>query len=385
MLIGIDGNEANVEKRVGVNVYAFDLLRTLYDLAPEWKNKHHLIVYLRNEPLSDMPKETDFFKYKILPGRGLWILTKLTPYLFLTNEKPDVLFSPSHYVPLISPIPRICSIMDLGYLEFSEQFKKTDYWQLKYWSAISIFVSKVVLTISDSSKKDIVRHYPFAAKKIFVTHLGYDRGRFNKDISEGDVRRIKNKYSIVGDYILFVSTLKPSKNIERLLEAFRLVANRLQTTDNIKAVDLRLVIAGKKGWMYDRIFKEVKRLKLEDRVIFTDYLPEQEKPALMAGAKMLVLPSFWEGFGHDPLQAMAVGTPVVVSNAGSLPEVVGKAGIYIDPYSPDSIAGGIFKVLTMSEIEYNKLVGKGYMQAEKFSWEKTARKTLEILESAAKK
>lgn len=379
MLIGIDGNEVNVPQRVGVNVYAYELLRSIYSLMREWESRHHLIVYLKNPPLSDMPKETGHLKYKVLPGRGLWILTKLMPHLFLTKERPDVLFSPSHYVPPISPIPLICSIMDVGYLEFSEQFKKRDYWQLKYWSAMSIFVSKSIITISESSKEDIVRHYPFAAKKAYVTHLGFDKKRFSAEINDEDVRRIKNKYSIVGDYILFLSTLKPSKNVEGLLEAFASIYNLKFMISNLK-----LVIAGKKGWLYESIFKKVRSLKLEDRVIFTDYLPEEDKPAMMAGAKVFVLASFWEGFGLDPLHCLAVGTPVVVSDVGSLPEVVGDAGVYVNPYSSESIAKGILKVLTMPEKDYNNLVKRGLTQAENFSWEKTARNTLEILESTAK-
>jgi glycosyltransferase involved in cell wall biosynthesis len=141
-----------------------------------------------------------------------------------------------------------------------------------------------------------------------------------------------------------------------------------------------LVIAGKKGWLYTSIFKKVQELRLEDKIIFTDYLPEEDKPALIAGAKVFCLPSFWEGFGLDVLNAMACGVCVVVSNSGSLPEVAGEAGIYVDPNSSKSISDGINKVLSMDNVEYNRLVEKGLAQVKKFSWEKTAKKTLEALE-----
>lgn len=366
MIIGIDGNEANIEKRVGVNVYAFELLCAIWKLQKEWGKEHRLIVYLKEPPLSDLPKETQNFKYKIIPGGKVWILSKLMPDLLFGKEKPDIFFSPSHYVPPLALQPRICSIMDLGYLKFSEQFKKYDYWQLRLWSAISIYISKAVIAISKTTKQDIVRHYPFASKKIFVTPLAYDKSRFNLDIPKEDVRRIKEKYTIVGDYILFLGTLKPSKNIEGLLEAF-------STTNGIK-----LVIAGKKGWLYESIFKKVKELGLENDVVFTDYVLEEEKPALIVGAKVFCLPSFWEGFGLDVLNAMACGVPVIVSDKGSLPEVAEEAGIYVDPYSVKSMARGLKKVLSLDKVEYNKLVERGLEQAKKFSWEKTARKTLEI-------
>ncbi|MFZ5932926.1 MAG: glycosyltransferase family 4 protein [Patescibacteria group bacterium] len=376
MIIGIDGNEANIVSRVGVNQYGFELLSNLRKLQDEWKNKYKIIVYLKNEPLPDMPKESPHFTYQVLKGREAWILQKLTPHLIFGKPKLDIFFSPSHYVPPFSPIPTVCSIMDLGYLEFSGQFKKYDFWQLKFWSAYSIFISKAIIAISNSTKQDIVRHYPFASKKVFVTHLAYDKDRYNLRINSNDVRRVHNKYHIAKDYILFLSTLKPSKNIEGLLAAFVMVR---ATFPNIS-----LVIAGKKGWLYEPIFKKVGALGLTNAVIFTDFIPEKDKAPLIKGAKAFVLPSFWEGFGLDALAALACGVPVVVSDKGSLPEVVGKAGIYVDPSNVDSIARGITKVLSLTNFEYNRLVRKGLTQARKFSWEKTARQTLKILAGVKK-
>jgi len=376
MIIGIDGNEANIVTKVGVNVYAFNLLWGIYKLQGQWQNKHKVIVYLKNLPLPDLPKPTKSFSYKVIPGGGAWIVKKLPPKLFTDKPRPDIFFSPSHYVPPFSPVPRVCSIMDLGYLEFSGQFKKYDFWQLKLWSAYSLYVSKAVIAISNSTKKDIVRHYPFASKKTFVTLLAYDKTKFHSSISPNDVRRVLNKYSIVNDYVLYLSTLKPSKNVVGLLAAWSGVKKGFP--------DTKLVIAGKKGWLYESIFAKVKELGLTEDIIFTDYVPEEDKPGLIKGAKLFVLPSFWEGFGLDVLNAMASGVPVVVSNVASLPEVVGKAGILVDPYNIKSIEGGIRKVLSMTQAQYNTLVEAGIKQARKFSWEKTARETLQILEKAAK-
>ena len=374
MIIGIDGNEANVENRVGVNVYAYELLRGMHRLQKEWKKKHSLIVYLREKPRSDLPKETENFKYKTLPGGGKWIITKLMPHLFSTDQKPDVFFTPSHYIPPFSLVPRVCSIMDLGYLEYSGQFKKYDYWQLRLWSAWSMFFSKKILAISESTKKDIVRHYPFARKKVQVVYLAYDKSKFNRDTLTKDVRRIKKKYSIVSeDYILFLSTLKPSKNIEGLIVAWAKIAKYFPST--------QLVIAGKKGWLYERIFEEVKKLQIEDRVVFTGFVDEEDKPELIAGAKLFALPSFWEGFGLDILNAFGAGTPVLVSDRGSLPEVAGDAGVFVDPDNIDDIAAKMRKVLELNKKDYDKLVEKGFEQAGKFDWDETARETLKILET----
>lgn len=373
MNIGIDGNEANIIDRVGVNKYAFEMLWGLKNINESKDNPNNLIVYLKNKPLLDFPEESNYFKYKIISGGGFWILTKLTPYLFLNPDKLQVLFTPSHYLPPISHIHRVCAIMDLNYLKDSEFFEKKVFWQLKYWTAISVFVSKRILTISDSSKTEIVRHYPFASKKITVTYLGYDTDKFNLSVSPDLVRRVKNKYSIVDDYILFVSTLKPSKNVEGLVEAFSKIS--------VKHPKLSLVVAGKKGWLYEKVYERVKELRLENKIVFTDYFPEEERPALMAGCKFYCLPSYWEGFGIEILSAFGCGKPVVVSNIGSIPEVAGKAGIYVDPNSVESIAFGIDKVLNMTQEEYNKQVNLGFEQAKKFSWEKCARQTLQVLEN----
>lgn len=378
MVIGIDGNEANVEKRVGVNTYAFELLWSLWRLQDEWKDNHKLIVFLKNEPKADLPKETNFFKYKLIPGGGAWILTKLTPYLLRHKKACDRFFSPSHYIPLIATQPRYCSIMDLGYLKFSAQFQKKDFWQLKVWSAISIFMSKGIFAISNSTKDDIVRHYPFAKDKIYVTPLAYDKEKFNLDIPQKDVRRIRSRYSIVDDYILYLGTLKPSKNVEGLISAFYALKSQIPRTKN-QNNDIKLVIAGKKGWMYDEIYKKVRELALEDRVIFTDFVPEEDKPALIKGAKAFVLPSFWEGFGLDVLNAMAAGVPVVASNVGSLPEVVGDAGVLVDPNNTNSIAEGIKEVINAPQAKYNSLKEAGLRQVKKFSWEAAARETLKVI------
>lgn len=375
MIIGIDGNEANIENRVGVNVYVYELLWGMHRQERVWSKKHRLIVYLREKPRKDLPPETEHFKYVVLPGGGKWIFTKLMPHLYKTKNKPDVFFTPSHYIPPFAPMKKVCSIMDLGYMVFSGQFKKYDYWQLKLWSAWSIYKSKTVIAISESTKKDIVRHYPFARNRVQVTHLAYNKSLFNGTPLTKDVRRVKNKYTIVSEkYLLFLSTLKPSKNVEGLVVAWSKVEKNFP--------DTQLVIAGKKGWLYEKIFSEVERLKIKDRVVFTDFVDEKDKPALVQGAHAFILPSFWEGFGLDVLNAFGAGTPVIVSNRGSLPEVAGEAGLVVDPDKTDDIASAIRKLLEMKKTDYDKLVQKGYKQAQKFDWDETARKTLKILETS---
>ena len=119
MIIGIDGNEANAKDGVGVNTYGFNLLWGLYNIREKWQDDTKVIVYLKDKPREDLPKESFCFKYKVIPGKGLWILKKLTPALFKDRRKIDVFLSPSHYIPFLAPVPKVCSIMDLGYLKRS--------------------------------------------------------------------------------------------------------------------------------------------------------------------------------------------------------------------------------------------------------------------------
>src|SRR3989344_4853241 len=303
ILIGIDGNEANIENRVGVNQYAFEVLKGLYGILSDNKDVFFRI-YLKNKPLGDLPREKENWEYEVIPGGGAWIIRSLMPRLFREKEKLSVFFSLSHYAPLVAPCPRVVAIMDLDYLENSEQFRKRDFWQLKYWTARSISVSKYIISISEATKRDIVRHYPKAAKKVVVTHLGYDKDRYNTKILSKNVRRVEEKYKVFDDspieiekrgYILFLSTLKPSKNVEGLIEAWSLVASNFP--------QVKLVIAGKKGWLYDSIFRKVIDLGLEKQVVFTGIIDEEDKPALVNGARLFVAPSFWEGFGLQVLEA----------------------------------------------------------------------------------
>lgn len=370
-LIGVDGNEANLANRVGVNTYAYETLKALAESETEWGQKVSFEIILKNNPLPHMPKETENFKYRILPGGGMWILKTLTPYLMKNRKDYDVFWTPSHYVPPVPFIKKVCSIMDLGYLSSKSQFKAYDYWQLTLWTIFSLIVSKKIIAISDATKNDIEKKYPFTKGKVVTTLLGYDKKRFNTKITESEIKKVKKKYKLSENYILFLSTLKPSKNIEGLLKAWHLIYKSFPET--------KLVIAGKKGWLFENIFKIVKDLNLEQSVIFTDFFEEEEKPPLIAGAKVFVLPSFWEGFGLDVLSSMACGVPVIVSNRGSLPEVAGDVGLVIDPYDPEDIAASLQRILTMKNVDYGKLSKNGVNWVEKFSWGKTAMDTIGIL------
>lgn len=374
MIIGIDGSEANETIKVGSSEYAFQLLNAFYRISFRSKDNLEFRIFIKQDRVNGLPDENDYWRYEIIPSSGLWMIKKVIPRL-LFDRNIDIFFSPTHYLPILTKIPQVCTIHDLGYLMFSEQFRRYDFWQLKYWTAISIIISKYIIAVSNSTRNDIVRHYPFASNKIKTVYHGVDHNIFSPKISANLVRLVKNKFKISKNYILSLGTLKPSKNIDGILQSFSDLVN----SDSELFKNYQLVITGKKGWLYEKIFKFIKDNNLEEKVVFTDYVSIDEKKALYRGARLLISPSFWEGFGMHVLESMACGTPVVISRAGSLSEIAGTAGIYVEPDDSNSISEGIKKVVRASKSEYNILSDRCLKRSCEFTWEETAVKTLDIL------
>ena len=373
MIIGIDGNEANVDKKVGIGEYAYELLLNFYKIASKREDLNFLI-YLKEPPRSDMPVPATFWRYKVIGPKKLWTRFALPLGLFLETKKPDVFFSPSHYGPGFSPIPSAISIMDLSFIYFPQLFAKKDLYQLTNWTRNSAARARKIFTISKFSKDDIIKTYSKDSQDVIVTYPGIKPDlRFkNKDMSMDDLNK---KFGIKRDYILFVGTLQPRKNIERLIEAFsKLNPEKLKLKDS-----LQLVIVGKRGWLYEDILKAPEKYNVQDNVKFLDFVEDNDLPSLYKNALCFVLPSLYEGFGLPVLEAMKNGCPVVTSNVSSLPEVGGDAALYVNPEDCSDIAEKIEKIISNQNLR-NDLIKKGYEQVKKFSWEKTASKTLDVLQ-----
>jgi glycosyltransferase involved in cell wall biosynthesis len=360
MIIGIDGNEANVRNRVGSNIYSYQLLQALSKLKAK-----RVVVYLKDKPLADLPKETNQWHYRLIRPRKFSTQFGLPLDLYFHQPRPDVFFTPGHYSPRWAPCPTVMSIMDLSYIYFPEMFKKRDWWQLRQWTARSIKRAQKIFTISQDAKNAIINYYNINSEKVVVTYPGLKMVKAKKT----DLK----KYGVEGDFILYVGTLQPRKNLLKLIEAYKILVSQ--------DFDLQLVIVGKKGWLYQEIFRKVKELGLTKKVIFTGFVPDEALPAFYQQAQCFVLVSLYEGFGLPVLEAMAYGCPVVVSNVSSLPEAAGQAGILVDPANPEAIAAGIKQAIQNRK----ELVKKGYQQVKKFSWDKCAKETLKVLEAVGGK
>jgi glycosyltransferase involved in cell wall biosynthesis len=230
--------------------------------------------------------------------------------------------------------------------------------------------SEKIITVSEHSRRDLITYLHIPEDRISVIYNAADE-RFRPILpDESDKQRLEQKYRIAGSFILFVGTLEARKNIPALLRAFHKIRSR---------IDQKLVIVGNKGWKYEEIFTLVDSLNLHHDVIFTGYVPDSDLPLLYNLADIFVYPSLYEGFGLPLVEAMACGTPVISSHVSSIPEVVGKAGILVDPLNTDQLADAMENLLC--DENYRKELGNaGIRRSKLFSWEKTAQQTWSVYE-----
>ncbi|MFA5769953.1 MAG: glycosyltransferase family 1 protein [Patescibacteria group bacterium] len=363
--IGVDGNEANVEKKVGVSVYAQNILEYFRKNA---SLETQFEVYLKNPPLTDLPEENNYFKYKVVHGNFLWSQIYLPIYLYL-HKNINVYFSPAHYLPRFCPVPQVVTIHDLAYLYFPEDFTKKDLWQLKNWTRFSIKKASQIIAVSKTTKKDVVKNYGVDETKVSVVYNGFEK-TVEEKTSTVEERSGKTAEVKLKKYILFVGTIQPRKNLEVLIDAF----DKFSLTN----ADFKLVIVGKKGWLYESIFEKVKSMNLEDKIIFTGHVTDEEIISYYKNAFCLALPSFYEGFGIPMLEAMSYDCPTIVSMTSSLPEVGGEASLYFDPKNSDDLLEKLNALYKNKQLR-KELISKGKQRIKDFSWEKCGKETLDVL------
>jgi len=368
MNIGIDINEANVPQRVGVNRVAYNIFRYIVkNLSTDDK------VYAlgKENPLPDMPQTQDKLIYETFGPKKAWVLTGLTKRLWFGEPKLNAIFSLSHYTPIFTTTPSYIFLMDLSFERFgTEYFTNYDIQQLRKWTPISVKKAKKIFTISEFSKNEIINLYKTDPKKIEVIYPSYDKETFHGKVPQTKINSIKKKYSINGQFLLYWGTLQPRKNISRLIEAFA----------KINRPNLKLVIVGKKGWLYEQMFEQSKKLGVDRRVLFVGFAPDEDLPALIKASRAFVLPSLYEGFGMPVVESQAVGTPVVITRGSSLPEIAGESAIYIDnPESIDDIKNALEKALGLNASNRAKIIRAGKENIKRFDWDESAKKIISII------
>lgn len=369
MLIGIDASRAARAQRTGTEAYSLHLIRAMLHAAPQ----HHFRLYSDRT----LPPELGApnAEPRVMRFPRLWTHARLSIEMLM--HSPDVLFVPAHVIPLIHP-RAVVTVHDLGYLAFPQAhpFGARLYLDLSTrWNA---HVAAHVIADSQATKDDLARHYAVATNKITVAYPGRDENLRRVD-DPSIVQDVKRRYGIAGEYLLYLGTLQPRKNLVRLVQAFSTLYSPPSTL-HAQPSTPKLVLAGHKGWLYDQVLAEVKRLGLEACVLFPGRVAEEDKAALLSGAAALVFPSLYEGFGLPVLEAMQCGTPVICSNTSSLPEVAGDAALLVDPLDVNALAQAMRQVVQDADLRQG-LVERGYAQAQRFSWQVCAACVLSILQA----
>lgn len=367
MRIAIDAS--TISTQGGPRTYLLGLLDALFRVD----NQNDYIVFY-NDPvhLGRFPQAREL----VLPGKSplarLWREHVLLP-LACRRERVELLHCPKSAIPYFSPgCPVIVTLHDLIPVKHPELEKAAAqlYWRLHIGRAAR--KSDFVITISEWAKAEIMAEYAVSAEKIAVIMQSFDPFMLEaRDPETG--RSVRAKYGLPPDYILYVGTIQPRKNLATLIEAYHCLSVEM-------AKPPRLVIVGRKGWLYEDLFAKIKKLNLTAEVLFTGFVPDEDLPYLFDGAQVFVYLSLFEGFGRPPLEAMACGVPVITSSTTAIPEVVGSAGITVSPLDVQAVTAALVTVLNNKD-EAARLRELGRAQAQKFSWENAALETLDCYRS----
>ena len=390
MNIGIDIRVLARGARTGVEEYAINLLS---ELLPLDKGANYKLFYnaFRKAELNYPWLNLDnvWLKDYRIPNRFFFAAARYlnAPKIDKLLGGVDVYFNPHFF---IAPVSRGCrkvvTFHDLSFEHYPEFFSK----RKRLWQKFLMNTKKEaekadkIIAVSNSTKADLVNFYGVNENKIEVIYSGVSE-RFKPVNSEQRtmnnregkaIEGVKKKYNLPDKFVLYFGTIEPRKNIVGLIKAFELLKSDCSSFS--VHCSLKLVIAGTKGWLYRDIFREAQNSKYSQDIIFTGFVEDTDKPFLYNLAELFIYPSFFEGFGFPPLEAMACGLPTIVSCNSSLPEVVGKAALMIDPSNIDEFAWAMEIALTDQELR-KWLIAAGIKRAKKFSWRKCAEKTLAIL------
>lgn len=361
---------AAVHSRAGLGRYAESLACALAEQESDrfalfYNEADHprALAGLRHLPRRSVPLGYKPWRMAVWLGQLVGIgFDRLLPDAELYHATEHLLMPLRH-------IPTVLTVHDLIFKLFPQHHKRLNYWFLN--AAVPLFVRRTdaIITISESTKRDLVRHYDTPAEKITVVYEA--AASHFQPTSSFTVTQVRREYALPERFLLTVGTIEPRKNLSRLLEALV----RLRADDP----DLHLVVVGARGWLYESFFRRIDELGLADVVHFPGYVLDADLPAIYTAATVVVMGSVYEGFGLPVLEAMACGTPVVSSDASSLPEVGGDAACYFDPRDVDDMTATLGRVLDDEDLRQEMSVA-GLARAAKFSWERTARETLAVYE-----
>jgi len=370
MIIGIDASRALVARRTGAERYSLELINALLALNPD----HAIRLYVPRQPPVGLFR--DHAEIVILPGRRLWTHSKLGPHTW--RHPPDVLFVPSHVLPLIGPKRMVVTVHDLGYEYVPDAHPANERRYLRWSTKRHARIATRIIADSHATKQDLIDLYGADPGRIRVVHLAPDPEL--KPVRDPiKLSLTLAQFGIPGyaKFLLHVGAMRPRKNLDRLIEAFAIVRQRRPEQR------LHLMLAGSLASEGYKLREKAKAMGLLEFIRFPGFILPHQIAAIYSAAAAYVLPSLFEGFGLPALEAQACETPLVCSRGSSLPEIAGEGAVYFDPLSVEEMADAIERVLVDQDLRA-ELIAKGRENLKRFSWEKSARETLAVLEEAAR-
>jgi len=362
-------------EKAGAAKYVINLLKALAEIDKD----NIYFIFVQSDDLESFRFDNPNFRLipvssrfmRRVPLRLVWEQTILP--LRLKKLGAQCLHSPHYTTPVMSSVPAAVNFHDMGFILFPRLYTTAKRVLFPIYLKMSAKKAGKILVISRATAADAKRVLNISEDKIEVTLMGKE-DVFKPVPDQEIITEVMNKYKINSKYILFVGTLEPRKNILNLLRAFQIVKN------NLLFKKFKLVIVGKKGWFYEEIFRFVRQNDMQEDVIITGFVPLDDMPYLYNGSEVFVYPSLYEGFGIPVLEALACGVPSITSNVSSMPEVIGNAGMTVNPNDVFELAQVMVEVLSDPKSRH-EMRNKALEQAEKFSWQECAQRTLRVYES----
>jgi glycosyltransferase involved in cell wall biosynthesis len=374
--IGVDLRVLNTGRTSGIEEYTQQILQHMMELDPSLRWKLFSAGRKKNDLPFALPPNAQQYDTG-MSNRLLWATTRLSnrPYLDRIVGGADVFFFPHFLLGAISPeCRRVMTWHDLSYELMSELFS----WSRRAWHQLQMRprmqaqAADRIIAVSASTAADIARVYHIPTERISTVLSGVD-SRLTRPAA-GEIEAFRVRHSLPRRFILVFGTIEPRKNIEGTIAAFE------QLAGEPRFADLHLIIAGPHGWLWEPVMERIQASPWRTRITIAGSIASEQRSLWLSAASVLAYPSFMEGFGFPPLEAMACDTPVVVSANSSLFETVGDAGLLIDPYSPDQLARALSAVLDDSNLR-DILIARGKKRSADFSWKQSAERTLEAIVS----
>lgn len=376
MHIGIDAHAIGA-RQGGNETYIRNLIRALAEV--DGANRY--TIYLANARAADEWRNGWATRF---PNFDVRLLLPPTPVVrvpvwlaFELRRRPVDVLHVQYTAPPFCAAPVVVTIHDLAFEHLPETFTRRGAMQLKLTVRRTARQAARVATVSEFSRQDLLRTYRLPPEKVVVTYNGIEPHFTPEPQTTDEAATVRQQFNIARDYLLAVGSLQPRKNLVRLIRAYA----RLRRDNESFAP--QLVIVGRKLWLADEVFAEVKQQPWAKDVILTGYVSDEDLPALYRHAAAFVYPSLFEGFGLPPLEAMACGTPVVTSNTSSLPEVVGNAALLIDPYDEPALTRALLQIMNDQPLRA-RLREQGIIQARRFTWRTAAEQTLQLYRAASR-